>query len=236
MNKNLIIEEEKSSKLLDIITTVITYIIVGLCLVVSIFSLTSKATGGTPQIGDNVILNVQTNSMTGIIDVGDIIFVKTVEFDENMEPSIPFVVDETIVSFKCDVDGDGYLDVVTHLYKGRDANRFVFQGTYKENENDVLAYQYVAAQNIIGVYEGAKLPGVGHAINFLQSSVGFFVCFILPIFLFVCYQGYRLICTIMEVKRENAIEAGKLTDEEREREKERIRQEILKELEEKNNK
>ena len=49
MNKNLIIEEEKSSKLLDIITTVITYIIVGLCLVVSIFSLTSKATGGTPR-------------------------------------------------------------------------------------------------------------------------------------------------------------------------------------------
>ena len=43
-----------------------------------------------------------------------------------------------------------------------------------------------------------------------------------------------MVCTIMEVKRENASEAGKLTDEEREREKERIRQEILKELEEKN--
>lgn len=233
-------EESKLSKVLNIIVSIISYTIILLCLIISIFAISTKTNNGIAAIGGNACLTVNSESMTGTIDKGDLIFIKTITFDDkekvfvdNDKKQITFVENKTIATFYCDINGDNKLDIVTHKYIGMEGNSYKFQGTYikAEDKGAELRMQYVSANSIIGVYEGKKIGGVGSLINFLQSSVGFFVCFVLPIFLFVCYRGYKLIIAIKESKLENAVEAGKLTEEERNRERERIREEILKELE-----
>lgn len=223
------IEEKKTdllSKITNIVFSIVCYGITILCLLVTIFSISSKNNDGVATFNDTAVLAVRTESMNGIIDKGDLIFINT-KFD-----TAKFVENQTIATFYCDINNDGNLEIVTHRFIKKDGTTFVFQGVYKHNKDDVLAFQYVNESSIIGVYNDSKINGVGNLILMLQSSVGFFICFILPIFLFACYQGYKLVITIMEVKEEKVSKVieKELTDEQLKLIKENIRQEILDEL------
>lgn len=237
-------KQNKFGKVVNIFVSIISYTIVILCVIISIFALSSKSNNGIAQIGGKSLLTVKSESMTGIVNKGDLIIIKTIKYDDESKGfvdaknnKIEFIENKTIATFYCDVDHDNQLDIVTHKYIGREGLNYKFQGTYIKDQDKgaELQIQYVSSNSIIGVYEGNRLQGVGTFIDFLQSSVGFFICFVFPIFLYVCYRGYKLIIAIKENKLENAIEAAKLTEEERAKEKERIRQEVLKEIENQKN-
>jgi predicted membrane protein len=75
-------------------------------------------------------------------------------------------------------------------------------------------------------------------VLFLQTQLGFGLVVLLPIFLLLIYQGIVLFMHIYELKREKLLieqkELQEKAKQELEAEKERIRQELLKELQEKN--
>lgn len=159
-------QESKLSKVLNIIVSIISYTIILLCLIISIFAISTKTNNGVAAIGGNACLTVNSESMTGTIDKGDLIFIKTITFDDkekvfvdNDKKQITFVENKTIATFYCDINGDNKLDIVTHKYIGMDGNTYKFQGTYikAEDEGAELRMQYVSANSIIGVYEGKKI-------------------------------------------------------------------------------
>jgi len=75
---------------------------------------------------------------------------------------------------------------------------------------------------MIGIYKG-KIPVIGGVVNFFHSQVGFFVMVVLPSFLIVAYFLYNLIVTLRQTAKEG--KQAEIVDE-----KERMRQELLKEL------
>jgi len=67
--------------------------------------------------------------------------------------------------------------------------------------NNVDDTYTVYAGDIIGQWEGAKIGGFGKVMDFLRTKTGFFICILLPIALFFLFELYKLIATIIEIKR-----------------------------------
>jgi signal peptidase len=59
----------------------------------------------------------------------------------------------------------------------------------------------VQATDIVGIWTGGRLPGIGKVINFLRSSLGFFLFIVLPLVAFFIYELYRFIAILLEEKR-----------------------------------
>lgn len=79
---------------------------------------------------------------------------------------------------------------------------------------------------IVGVYEGRRVGWLGSVALFFQSSTGFLVCVVLPALLLVAYCVYDVVKNVRERNREKLAASV-------ESEKERMRAEILAELEKK---
>ena len=62
---------------------------------------------------------------------------------------------------------------------------------YTVNYADVIGY--VKAADV----EKAAIGGVGSMIGFLRSSLGFFLCIVLPLLLFFLYELYRFIAILV---------------------------------------
>ena len=78
------------------------------------------------------------------------------------------------------------------------------------------------AASVVGVYKG-KVPLLGPAVYFFHTPTGFFVLVVIPSLLIVAYFAFNLIFTVRRAKAED--NAVKAVDE-----KERLREELLKEL------
>ena len=50
------------------------------------------------------------------------------------------------------------------------------------------------------MYTGSKIPGLGKAMDFLSTRVGFGVCILLPLILFFIYQVVKFVMSFMSVK------------------------------------
>ena len=250
MKKQKVLEqnskEEKEtlfSKVINIVINVFTVVMVLLSVFLVAISLTSKNNYGVPTINNKSYLRVQSSSMKGTINKGDLIVVDKVSFryddaTQYLKPSIEIIENESIISFFYDIDADGQSEIVTHqvIEIQNKGALFVTKGTYVE-DGDVLATQTVTYSSVIGVYNGKRVPGIGAVYGFLLDTPyawGFAVCVLVPMFCLFLYKGYKLIVTIMETKEENAKELAKtkttISEEERAKEKEAMRAEILKEL------
>lgn len=238
-------QEKKKNKIVNILINVVFSLIIILTLFISVTALTAKANNGVPQFFGNAPFTVLTDSMTGTINKGDLVIVKLLpKENEKKKDEITknFVINETIATFKYDINGDGKAEYVTHrlvAMKEIDGNLQVqFQGDKKPDpaSGETLGFQQVSYKDVIGVYHGTRLPGFGSVMSFLQSSAGFLIIFVIPLFLYFCFKGYQLFVTAMEFRRENAVATAQLTDEAREEEKKRIREEVLREMQDQKDK
>ena len=66
--------------------------------------------------------------------------------------------------------------------------------TYVVNKNDVIGVSH----------EGDNVGGLGAVIGFLRSSLGFFLCILLPLILFFLYELYRFIRLLLSEKAKRA--------------------------------
>ena len=244
--KETVAEEEQETlgqKIINILVNIFTTVMVVLSLFLVVVSVVSNKNYGVPTVNNKSYLRVQSSSMQGTINKGDLIVVEKVHFFYNdttqyLEPSIEIIENESIISFFYDIDADGKSEIVTHKVIAIDNKGALFmtQGTYVE-EGDTLAVQTVSYSSVIGVYNGTRVPVVGAIYGFLMDTPyawGFALCVLCPMFAIFLFKGYKLIVTIMETRKENAEEIARknaqLTEEELARQKEVMRAEILKEL------
>lgn len=105
---------------------------------------------------------VETDSMTGKLEVGDLIFITHVDKD-NLEPF-------DIITFNIDFDNDGEKEYMTHYFSGwvNDAH-LAFR---TRNEKSGLVDNWVISEDeLVGSY-AFHIPVVGYVINFIQSPIG----------------------------------------------------------------
>lgn len=220
-------------KALMISGNVLFYGLIFLLLLFSISNLSIKREGDIANIMGRGFLPVLSDSMEGSnkdsFDKGALVFVKLLSNDQKdniAKDDIITFYDVTISALNTHRVvhvGDGF--VVTQGDKAAASAKYV-QGA----DNTGIQYEIVTFANIKAVRTG-HINGLGGAINYLQTPVGFAIFVILPVVLLLAYQGFVLTKTLLAVNKEK-IEAKHATDKEAllEAEKERIRKELIEEL------
>ena len=207
---------QKTKKIAEIVANVLIWAFVGFSALITVLVFSSQGSAdGIPSLFGKSLLTIQTSSMEGTYNVGDMVFMSKISDDEKAQLKAG-----DIVTYRApiDIDGDGMIgDINTHRIVSHDPATGVIvtkgdNNILADNEGDT-AYT-IHRNDVIGVCtEEGRLAGLGNAIEFLRSSVGFFVCIILPLILFFLYELYNFI-SILVSERAKKAPIAKETEEE----------------------
>ena len=183
-------------KILNIVKSVVVWMIVVLAVFMMIFTVISVTTfnrNDRDLFGFKAYI-VTTNSMSATdFDAGDLIFVK--EVDPNTLQAGDII---TFIS----QDSESFGEVITHKIREKtmDASGnagFVTYGTTTGVDDDtVVTYPY-----ILGKYE-SKVPYMGTFFNFLKTPQGYIVCIFVPFMLLILHQGVNTVKLFRRYKGE----------------------------------
>ena len=197
----------KAKKIAGIIgnTLIWVFVVFSLLITVLVFSVQGSS-DGIPAIFGKSLLTIQTASMEDTYSVGDMVFMTKISDTEKQQLQAG-----DIVTYRApiDINGDGMIgDINTHRVVSHDTTTGVI---ITKGDNNILADNegdnpYTIHRNdVIGVCtEEGRLVGLGNVIEFLRSSVGFFVCIILPLILFFLYELYNFISILVSEKAKKA--------------------------------
>ncbi len=218
----------KARKIIHIIVDVLVILVLVFSAITMILALTSRASGGIPNIFGKSPIGVQTNSMHGdkpdSFDAGSLIICDRVD-----NANVDSFKEGDVITFMQDLNGDGAPETVTHrIYKINEDGSYLTKGdnndTYDQNPNNGVVFPNKNYYDVLAVYHGTKIPFVGSFINLLQDRWGFFFIILLPMILFFIYQAVRVIINAMAYSKEKGIEQAKqavdnaeLTEEQKQR-------------------
>lgn len=209
-------KERNVKKILSITLNVLIWMFVAFSLLITILVFSAQGSeDGVPSIFGKSLITITTDSMKPIYEAGDLVLMEKLDDDEIKNLQVG-----DIITFRApiDLDKDGMLgDINTHKIHAvnLDRNEFVTKGENNpapDNEGD-QPYT-VHFSDVIGKCDpDDKLSGVGNVISFLRSSLGFFLCIVLPLILFFLYELYNFI-SILITERQKKAAAGVAVDEE----------------------
>ena len=202
----------KAKKILGIVGNVFLWIFLIFTMLITILAFTAQGSDdGIPSLFGKSLITVETDSMEPTYMVGDMVFMSKLSDEEklNLKPG-------DIITYHApiDINGDGAKgDINTHRIDSIDTDLGII--TTKGDNNLITdaegdtAYT-IKYNDIVGICtENGRLPGVGKAINFLRSSLGFLLFIVLPLVAFFIYELYRFIVILLEERaKKNPQPAG----------------------------
>ncbi len=218
----------KVRKVINIIVDVLVVIVLLFSALTLTLALTSRASGGVPNVFGKSPIGVQTNSMHGSqkdsFDKDDLIICSKVK-DVNANS----FKEGDIITFQQDINGDGVKELVTHrIYRVNEDGSYWTKGdnnsTYDQDPSNSIVFPNKYYYDVLAVYHGTRIPKIGGFINLLQTQKGFFFVILLPMILFFIYQAIRVVLNAMAYSKEKGIEQAKaavanaeLTEEQKKR-------------------
>lgn len=209
--------KSKTKKIIDIVVNVVLWLFVIFSIFVTVVAVSVDKDGeNVPIVGGKCYLTVLSSSMEGKkpdgiaadkpsgFNKGDLIIAKYIGKDPEAKTKLGI---GDVISFRFDVNNDGKID------KG-ELNTHRIVDLVKDGEGNVTGYITKGDNNltndanpvyfgdIVAVYSGRRLAGIGNVLTFLSSKLGFGLCIILPLFLFFAYELFVFIKTLLNVKNE----------------------------------
>lgn len=190
------------------------FVVFSVLVTVLVFAAQGNA-DGIPELFGKTLITIETDSMEPKIGKGSLVVLTKLEPGEIYE-----LGENDIITYRSPVDlnKDGKAgDINTHRIVSNDTENFYFitkgdNNDIKDNEGDnpyVVKYT-----DVIGTCkESDAIPGIGGVIGFLRSSVGFFICIVLPLILFFLYELYNLINIIVSERAKRAPVSGEVEEE-----------------------
>ena len=203
--------KSKFVKVLNIIVDILVVCILIISVLILTIVLTTKGDEGVPNVFGKAPISVLSDSMKGDkaddFEKGDLLLCDVV--DKSATPK--YKVGD-VVTFKLagvDIDKDEQDDFVTHrIYKVNKDGTYQTKGdanaTYDQDPKS-NAWPDVNAANIVAIYNGSKIGGLGNFIAYLQTSLGFFLVILLPMILFFLYQAIRVVINIVAYNKEKTL-------------------------------
>ena len=189
------------------------FVIFSLVITILVFS-AQNSKDGVPSVFGKSLITISTDSMEPVYKAGDLVFMQKLDEEAKYELKVG-----DIITFHApiDIDGDGLIgDINTHRIVSIDGNTFVTKGDHNliaDNEGDDKYTVHVS--DIIGVCtEDGKIGGLGNVISFLRSSLGFFLCIVLPLILFFLFELYNFITILVSERAKKAAANAPAVDEE----------------------
>lgn len=220
----------KVKKVLSIIGNVFLWLFVAFSVFITILVFSSQTNKeAIPSIMGNSFVTIQSDSMNPTFKTGDLIIDKVLTVDEKRN-----LKKDDIITYYVDLNGDGINELNTHrivdVYEEGGYTYYVTKGD-NEKTNPINDKDPVRSTEVIAKYSGAKVPGAGKVISFLQSSVGFLVVIVIPLVVFFLYELYHFISLVISLKGNKK----KISAEEEEEIKKRAIEEYLRQQQEQQN-
>lgn len=185
----------KKKSALKKVLNVVYYVVLAAIMLVVLFYIfmTFSTKGGVTSVFGHIIFSVQSDSMSGTFETGDMLVIKEVKDTSTIQK-------EDIITFYYIEPQTNQKIIVTHRVIDIQDGRFITQGDVARRNNSVDKIEKVSGGDVIGTYTNIRIPGLGKAADFLKSSVGFFVCVLIPVFLFLFWQLYVFVKTLTEAR------------------------------------
>ncbi|HPF42884.1 MAG TPA: signal peptidase I [Bacillota bacterium] len=176
---------KKGTRAWKIVGNVVFWVLIVVVVFYSVVALFSKKEENMTSFFGLTALTVKSDSMKTTFNKGDLIFITT-DFDsENLNPGdvVTYLVTTT-------VNGETETYYNTHRISRIDGVFIYTQGDNPELSEDPY---YITSNDVIGMYTGVHLLGMGTFIDFLKSSTGFFLFIVLPCLAFLVYEIFRFV-------------------------------------------
>ena len=210
--------KQKIKKIISIVANVLVWVFVAFSILVTVLVFSAQGSGdGVPSLFGKSLISVSTDSMEDTFYRGDLLLLDKLEDSEKFGLAVG-----TIITYKSpvDLDGDGNRwDINTHRIVGIEGDCYITQGdntkTNPVPDSEGANGYKVDYTYVIGtVEEDARIGGLGGVIAFLRSSLGFFLCIVLPLALFFLYELYHFISLLVTERAKRAAAAAPTLDEE----------------------
>jgi len=174
---------KNGKKTWKLVGNIVFWVVLALVVVYSAVALFSEKDENMTTFLGASALTVETDSMEDTFYAGDLIFIKTTFNAEDLN------VDDVVTYRVTEITSDGTRQYYnTHRITDIATDRVLF---YTKGDNSPADANPITANDIVGVWTGTHLRGMGTFINFLKSSIGFLLFIVLPCLVFLIYEVVR---------------------------------------------
>jgi signal peptidase len=185
-------------KIGSVVIDVLIVIVFIISLLVVIASITAKRENGQANVFGYTANSVQTDSMKGTINEGDLIISKVVTSENKADFDLK---EGDIVSFYTEIKKGTKILITHRIYEVRQAGNTRIITTWGDNrESAPIPDDPITMSDVQSVYL-FRIPLVGHFIDFLRTPLGFIICLVVPLLAFICWQAYKLIILFFKSKQ-----------------------------------
>ena len=192
-NENEEKEQSKSKRIINTVINVILIIAIVVAVVATYVSFVSTSGNGVPNIFGLRLFSIQTDSMYPELMPGDLVIGTNVKDKGDLRPN-------DIITYWTIIDGERVLNThrIIEIYDG--GGYWIFQT--KGDNNTIEDPLTVHESEVVAQYK-FRIPGIGKVFNYLQTSTGFLLVVVLPVFIFFIYhlvQFFRVLFEYQNVK------------------------------------
>ena len=192
-NENEEQEQSKSKRIINTVINVILIIAIVVAVIATYVSFVSTSGNGVPNIFGLRLFSIQTDSMYDTLMPGDLVVGTNVKDKGELRPG-------DIITYWTIIDGERVLNThrIIEIYDG--GGYWIFQT--KGDNNTIEDPLTVHESDVVAQYS-FRIPGIGKVFNYLQTSTGFLLVVVLPVFIFFIYhlvQFFRVLFEYQNVK------------------------------------
>lgn len=186
-------ETSKGKKALNTVVNIVLIVAIVLAAICTYASYVSTSGNGVPSIFGVRAFSIQTESMYPTLLPGDLVFGTAVKDSSDLQR-------KDIITYWTVINGERVLNThrIEEIYDGGGYLIFATKGD-KNVAADALT---VHESEIVAKYK-FRIPGVGKFFDYLQTSTGFLIVVVVPVFLFFLFhlvQFFRVLFEYQNVK------------------------------------
>ena len=190
-------------KIGSIVLDVLIVIVFIVSTLVVIATVTAKRENGQANVFGYTVNSVQTDSMKGSIDEGDLVVSKVIT-DANREEIV--LEKGNIISFYTELEDETKILITHRIVEIEEIGGTLVYTTWGDNRESAPAPDApLTIYEIQSVYQ-FKIPFAGKFIDFLRTPLGFIVCLVVPLLAFIAFQAYKLISLYLKAKKLELVE------------------------------
>lgn len=186
-------ENEETGTVVNTIVNIVLVAAIILAAICTYVSFVSSSGNGVPSILGIRPFSIQTDSMYPALNPGDLIISNAVKDASELEVG-------DIITYWTVINGERVLNThrITEVYDGGNYRIFATKG-----DNNMIADPLTVHESeVVGKYS-FKMPGIGKVFDYLQTSTGFLLVVVLPVFIFFIYhlvQFFRVLFEYQNIK------------------------------------
>lgn len=188
--------EKKVKKKKSVVNTIVNVVLIVAIIIAAVAtyaSYVSTSGNGVPSIFGLRFLSIQTDSMYDTLLPGDLIIDTPIKDASELRPG-------DIITYWTVIEGEKVLNThrILNIYDGGEYLIFETQGDYNPSPDPLTVHE----KELVGEYK-IRIPGLGKVFDYLQTSTGFLIVVVIPVFIFFIYhlvQFFRVLFEYQNVK------------------------------------